>query len=666
MTTTYTPSFRAQVITRRTYNRPLDAEGTVFESWEETIDRVVEHQRWLWKRALGRPLNKSQDAELTELRQLLLDRKVGVAGRTLWLGGTEVARRREASNFNCAFSHIETVADVVDALWLLLQGCGVGFSPITGTLSGFTKPIHNIEVVRSKRTLEQWNEGERGRETNVETWDAETKTWTISVGDSAEAWAKSVGKLMAGKYAAEKLVLDFSEIRPAGVRLRGYGWISQGDETIAVAYRAICELMNRRAGQLLRKMDIHDIVNWLGTILSTRRSAQISLFEYGSPEWEDFAVCKKDYWSKGQMQRGQSNNSLVFYKKPKREDLKHMFELMLAAGGSEPGMINGEAALSRAPWFSGLNPCAEILLSNKGFCNLVTVVLNRFKNDPAGLLRAIYLISRANYRQTCVNLKDEILQSAWHENNQFLRLCGVSLTGIAARSDIGPYEYRMLKNTAVMGAYSMADELGTPRPKNVTTIKPEGTGSKCYDAPEGIHKPLAKYIFNNVAFGRHDPLVPVLRDGNYKVFQHPNGYDWVVTLPVAWEDVEFEKVGDLEVNLESAVSQLERYKVAMDNYVEQNCSITVSYDPSEIEAIIDWLMENWDHYVGVSFLLRADPLKTAADLGYPYLPQEPVTKEVYDAYVAGLKFINIESLSEQSEDAIDAGDECATGACPVR
>jgi ribonucleoside-triphosphate reductase len=343
-----------------------------------------------------------------------------------------------------------------------------------------------------------------------------------------------------------------------------------------------------------------------------------------------------------------------------------MFAMMIDAGGSEPGMINGVEALNRAPWFSGLNPCAEILLANKGFCNLVTIVLSKFKNDPAGLHRAAYLIARANYRQTCVNLKDGILQDAWHENNQFLRLCGVSLTGIAERGDLGPYDYRVLKNLAVSGAYSMADELGLPRPKNVTTIKPEGTGSKCYDATEGAHKPLAKYILNNVVFGSHDPLVPVLREAAYRMIQHPNGIDWVVSLPVSWDSVDFEIVNGMEVNLETAVEQLVRYKMLMDNYVEQNCSITVSYDPDEVPAIIDWFMKNWDHYVGVSFLLRANPLKTAEELGYPYLPQQPVTKEVYEEYAASLKPVNIEAVAEQSEDMVDMGDECATGACPIR
>ena len=179
----YHPSLRAQILTRRTYNRVLNDEGTAFETWAQTIDRVIEHQRWLWRRQMRRPLNKTQDNELEELRTLLLDRKVGVAGRTLWLGGTEMARTREASQFNCSHLEIQTVHDMVDALWLLLQGCGVGFTPKSGGISGFTQPIKDIQVIRSTRTAKG------GRETNLETWDPETRVWTISIGDSAEGWA---------------------------------------------------------------------------------------------------------------------------------------------------------------------------------------------------------------------------------------------------------------------------------------------------------------------------------------------------------------------------------------------------------------------------------------------------------------------------------------------
>ena len=651
-------STRAQVITRRTYNRPTSDDGKQFETWEQTIARVTEHQRWLWERAAGRALVPNEIKELNDLKQLMLDRKVLMAGRTLWLGGTPVAQTREASQFNCSFTHVETVYDVVDVLWLLLQGCGVGFKPIVGTLNGFSKTIKNIKVVKSQRTAKG------GNEQNVEIWDATTKTWTIKVGDSAEAWAKSIGKLLAGKYPADTLVLDFSELRPAGERLKGYGWISSGDAAISKAYVAIANILNGRADSLLTRMDILDIVNHLGTILSSRRSAEIALFDYGQPEWEEFAVAKKDFWLYDRAHRQQSNNSLVFKEKPTRAELKHIFNLMLEAGGSEPGFINEQEALRRAPWFKGANPCVEILLGNKSFCNLTETDISKFKGDTAGLHDAIRLAARANYRQTCVNLKDGILQEAWHLNNYFLRLCGVGLTGIAMRPDMTSYDYEYLKRTATAAATSMADELGLPRPKNVTCVKPSGTLSKIMDCTEGVHKPLGKYIFNNVQFSTYDPMIPLLRDAGYKVINHPTDPTGVlVTFPVEWKDVPFHKEAGKEVNLESAVQQLDRYKLLQTSWTQQNTSVTISYDPSEVSEIIDWLLNNWDCYVGVSFIYRTDPTKTAQDLGYLYLPQEVVDEQTFKDYVYNLKSIDLESANSFDE---IVGDDCSTGACPIK
>lgn len=651
-------SLRAQLITRRTYNRPKDESGKNFESWEETVNRVVGHQQWLWERVAQRTLSRRELAELDELRTFMMERKVLTAGRTLWLGGTDVAKHREASQFNCSFTHVESVQDVVDVLWLLLQGCGVGFRPIVGQLTGFRYPLE-VSVVRSKRTEKG------GVENNVETFD--NGTWTIKVGDSAEAWAKSVGKLLAHPHPAHKLVLDFSEIRPAGERLKGYGWISSGDEAIARAYSAIAEILNKRAGSLLTRIDILDIVNWLGTVLSSRRSAEIALFNYGEDEWEEFAVAKKDWWLHN-IQRSQSNNSLLFKRKPSRPELENIFKMMVEAGGSEPGFINGEVAAQRAPWFKGVNPCAEILLGNKSFCNLTEVDVGKFKGNSAALRRAIEIAARANYRQTCVDLRDGILQEAWHLNNEFLRLCGVGLTGVVRRPDLSPYAYEELKRTATASAYAMADELGLPRPKNVTTVKPSGTLSKIMDTTEGLHKPLGKYIFNNVNFSKHDPLVPLCRAAGYKVVDNPTDTESVlITFPVKWEDVPFDRVvrdgKELEVNLESAVAQLERYKMLMTNWCHQNVSATISYSVDEVPAIVDWLLENWNNYVGVSFLFRADPTKTAKDLGYLYLPQEVVTKEAYDEYAANLQPIVLDQANSMDE---LEDQECAGGVCPVK
>lgn len=669
------PTPRALATSLRTYHRPVKDGSTQLETWDQVVDRVIKHQCWLWERALGRKLKEDEQRELEELRVLIHGRYLAPAGRTLWLGGTELSRRRESSMFNCSYTHVETVYDIVDVLWLLLQGCGVGFRPVIGTLNGFRRPLDEIKVVRSKR------KEKGGVENNVETFDPKTQTWTIKVGDSAIAWAKAVGKLVAGKFPAKTLVLDFSEIRAAGTRLRGYGWISSGDEQIAKAFKAIAQIMSDRADQLLTRIDILDIVNWLGTILSSRRSAQIALFEYGQPEWEEFAAAKKDWWLTGKAHRQQSNNSLLFRHTPTRDEMEELFQRMVDAGGSEPGFINAKEAERRAPWFQGCNPCVEILLGNKSFCNLTEVNLLAFQGDKVGLERALYLAGRMNYRQTMVDLRDEILQEAWHLNNQFLHLCGVGLTGVVAQPKLKAYDFKRMRNITVSAAYSMANELDAPLPKNVTCVKPSGTLSKIMgteewgEVPEGVHCPMGKYIFNNITYSQHDPLVEHLREGGYEVRAKPHEPESVIVkFPVKYESVPFtrkkvqRKDGhweEVQVNTESAIQQLNRYRLFMDTWCEQNVSVTVSYDPEEVPEIIDWLLENWDSYVGVSFLFRNDPSKNAEDLGYAYLPQEVVTKEIWEDYVSQLKPVDFEKVCRMVEDEV-LEEGCAGGACPVR
>lgn len=1007
---TATPSTRAQIVEARTYLRPLDDEGTVFETPEQAADRIIGHQRWLWERAKGGMhhvteisdlpplkfddpigyrvedgwvmirLTDAEEAELQELKDLFLDRKLTVAGRTRWLGGTAIAKERESSNFNCSFLEVRNVHDVVDATWLLLQGCGVGFRPVVGTLNGFAQPME-IEVIRSKR-----GPYEKGPENNVETFDPVTKTWTIKVGDSSSAWAKSAGKLVSGKYHAKKLVLDFSLVRGGGGRLKNYGWISSGDAQIAKAYLAIAQILNGAAGRLLTRIEILDILNWLGTILSSRRSAEIAVLAHGEPEWQDFALAKKDMWTTGRDHRQMSNNSIMFYQKPTKYQLSRIFKMMMDAGGSEPGFINAQAAMKRAPWFKGVNPCCEIMLGDRSFCvaentplitrkglvnigdavgeeievwngrrwaavtpfrtgtadkllrvtfgdgsyldvtpehrffvadrfsapnyievlakdldthskymlhtepftieytggenvshaytigfyvgdgygnhinvysekkrqlplsgnwvadghqngkpkwrlsglpfdwskatslrsdlspvfgwspdsiisfisgladadgsnttsggiriyqgsenfvrqlqllltkvgirssvcfmssdrtnfgkrnkpiwyvsitdtqklachrlvcdrsgfgkknlyqtivsvtpldgthpsfcfhepettkavfgnsltgqcNLVETVLPRFNDDIEGLHRAHWLVARANYRQTCVNLDDGVLQRGWHELNEFLRLCGVGVTGVVSWDYWrDPAAWEDLRVTAQNGAHSMADELGLPRAKAVTTVKPSGTQSKAlgimgHEVPEGIHMPIGRYIFNRIRFSAHDPIIDKLRAANYDIEPDPSDETGVLAvIPVEFSGIKFGKVkrGDktIEVNTETALEQLERYKLLMDNYVDHNASITITYDPEEVPDIVDWLMANWDSYVGVSFIYRQDATRTAEDLGYKYLPQTLVDKDTYQAYTERL--LPVDLSSEAASEMLADSMECAGGACPVR
>jgi ribonucleoside-triphosphate reductase len=449
---------------------------------------------------------------------------------------------------------------------------------------------------------------------------------------------------------------------------------------------AIFEILNAKAGDLLDEIDLLDVMNWLGTVLSSRRSAQLSEMDYGHPRWEQFARAKTNWWictncgteetdgkytcpkcgGRTLAHRQQSNNSLVFWWKPTRKQLKEIMQLIWECGGSEPGFINGEAARRRAPWFDGLNPCAEILLSSNGFCNLVTTAVPKFKNNFHSLLRALYVMGRANYRQTCVDLKDTVLSPEWHQTNEALRLCGMSLTGLAMAPWLTDYQIKQMRNAAITGAYSMADELGLPRPKLVTTLKPEGTGSKIMDVSEGLHRPLGQYIFNWVNFSHVDPIVELCARAGYRTMDNPtdpNGR--LVCFPVDYSGCRFETAGDVKINREPAVRQLERYRHWNTLWTDHNSSITVSWDIEEIDDIVEWLYKYWHDYVAVSWMKRVNPLRKPEDIGYKYLPQEVVTPGRFCDYTKELSDVDWSSLHNGGVHDFEASD-CESGVCPVK
>lgn len=672
------PSIRAMFTERRTYLRPLDENGDIFETPRQAMDRVIGHQRWLWERQMKRPLNESEEAELSELRVLMERKKVSVSGRVKWMGGTALVKERASGAFNCTFSLAQKPADLTDIFWLLLQGCGVGFRPVTGLLTGFPSTIETIEVIPSTRT------DKGGAEESTEYFDFVNSVWKIRIGDSAKAWAKALGMLTGEKPRVKKLVIDLSELRPGGKRLKGYGWLSSGWEPLAKALEGIAKLMQRRSESFLTAIDIGDIVNWLGTVLSSRRSAQIWLEEVWETEWPtilrkhgDFIDAKTDRWERGQGQREQSNNTLMFMRKPSRETISELLRRVLDTG--EPGFANGAEMKRRAPEAEGLNPCAEILLADGSVCNLMQVVWHRFNGDLPGLIRAQYLAGRANYRQTLVSMRDGVLQLKWNDHQKLLRLCGVSPTGYVAWEGLNtPHLLEAVRDAAIEGADSMADDLGVQRARRVTQVQPAGTSSKALglegdEVHEGAHCADSRWIFNNINFSKFDPIVDLLRAANYRVRENPVDPTGVlVTFPVEYPASPFfseeKRLIDgvehhLEINRESALSQLERYRLLMKHYVQNNCSITVSFDENEIDAMADWFMDNWDDYVGVSFLKRNDPTRTAEDLGFAYLPQEAVSRENFHAYADTLLPVDISG--DTSHEMLDLG-TCATGACPVR
>lgn len=584
---------------------------------------------------------------------------------------------------NCSALQVETVYDAVDAAWLLLNGCGVGGHPRAGTLHGFARVIPSFRIIPSARDKDF-----RGPQENAEVRPAAENgwAWTIVVGDSAQAWAKAFGKLLVGgRGRVDQLVIDLSNVRGPGGRLRGYGWISNGSPPLGTALEAVWRILNRRAGNLLTEDDIGDVFNWVGTILSNRRAAQCMTIDDHNPGVRAFADRKRDYWlctscgrPAGQsgrcgggecggwsnQHRRQSNNSILFWRKPSRRELADLLHLNLVGG--EPGFVNAEAAVRRCPWFRSFNPCFEILLPSHGFCNLASLSLPHFRGDFAMLERATWLIARANYRQTCVDLDDGLLQRRWHQTNEALRLCGVSLTGVVQAEWLTDYHLARLRNAAVAGAYSMADELGMPRPKAVTTIKPEGTRSKISDVAEGMHRPIGRYVFNWINFSTYDPLVGALAHAGYKTLVSPaDQANTLVRFPVEFPGCTFDVANGRPVNAEPAVAQLNRYRRLNRHWADHNTSATISFDEGEIPAVVDWLDRHWDDdYIATAFMRRVDPTLTAADLGHPYLPQEVVTEAEYRAATEGLRPVDWDRFHTGLHDLDEAG--CANGVCPTR
>lgn len=657
-------SVRAEVVDRRTYRRWNQAAGAV-ETNHAMISRIIRHHSRLGLR---------DEHESAHLRYLHLHNQASVAGRTRWLGGTDTSARRPACQFNCAYAHAATVYDIVDIFWLLLLGTGVGFTPKPGTLRGFTNRVY----LTTKPSLHSGSH--RGAPDNSTHIDDATSSVTITIGDSAEAWAKAVGKLFMLPPDIRNLTLDFSNVRGSGERLKGFGWICNGSKPLLHAMTKIVEILNRKQGCLLDEIDIIDVVNHLGTVLSTRRSAQLALVSEHSPLVNQFASMKHNLMAAPH--RMQSNNSILLWDSGYRPDLLQgkIFNWLMqadAAGGMDPGIVNGVGALRRAPWFEGLNPCAEILLANQGFCNLCEVNLAAFSRETFGeLLAAVHTIARANYRQTCVNLEDGILSRQWHQRNDTLRLCGVSMTGIVQAPWLTDHDLRRLRDAAVHGAHSMADELNLPRAKAVTTVKPSGTLSKVFGCTEGIHSPIAPYIFNWISFSASDPLLGPLASSNFTIISHPSDSNAVlVKFPVHFPESTpgFSRVSSgsrsLIVNNESAASQLNRYLRWMHNYVDHNVSCTITYDtPDDLMTLSHMMADSWqDDFVACSFMRRPDYTKTPADYGVPYLPQEVTTAEDFNAYCSTLTAPSFKDIAEDGVFEIEAPDpECLSGACPAR
>ncbi|MBQ8507977.1 MAG: ribonucleoside-triphosphate reductase, adenosylcobalamin-dependent [Clostridia bacterium] len=654
----------------RTYSRYMPEQGRR-EFWWETVRRAVEYNCSL------APTSREEAEKLYDnifhLRQFL-------SGRTLWVGETRVSAAYPMANYNCAFEVIDDYSAYHDLFYLLMVGSGVGVRVLKSDAEKLPKIRTNLEIIHRA-----YNPRPQDQRLEYTCMNFSGDTVELAIGDSKEGWAQALKHyfdlLTNAEYAKiRRIMVEYDSIRPKGERLKVFGGTASGYESMMSMldkiHRVIASagLRDGAARTKLRPIDLLDIANIIGeNVVSggVRRTSEIVLIDQDD---EECIQAKNRLYrqnggkwemDKSIAHRQMSNNSIFYRKKPTREQLHWHLQQMRHSG--EPGWINEAAGLKRRPNFKGCNPCGEILLDSHGLCNLTTVNVMAFVHDGRldenALLEAQRMGARAGLRMTF----QELEMHSWNHVQQRDRLLGCSLTGwqdmvnavkLSHEEQAGLLD--RLRSAAHEAADRMAKAMGANAPLLVTTIKPEGTLSLLPTVSSGIHYSHAPYYVRRIRISASDPLCRVCEELGYPVFPEvgqdaENCRTKVVEFPVKAPE------GRVKADA-SAIEQLENYKMFMQHYVDHNCSITVHVRDGEWEAVEEWVWENWDDVVALSFLSYDENF-------YDLLPYEAISKEEYLARKANMRPFNPSLISkyEREETELDIGAaDCASGVCPVR
>jgi ribonucleoside-diphosphate reductase alpha chain/ribonucleoside-triphosphate reductase len=656
----------------RTYSRYLEEEGRR-EYWWETVRRAVEYNC---------SLVPTTRKEAEELFDNVYNLKQFLSGRTLWIGNTDVAKHYPMANFNCSFQIIEDFESYTDLFYLLMIGSGIGLRILNDDVKKLPKIRTDFELVQKDYTPIEKEE----REDHTSLEFLFNNTAKITIGDSKEGWVQSLDFFFKLLYSTQyrkvkTIIIDYDNVRPKGEKLKTFGGTASGPKSLKNMFDKIQQLLIRRSAienkerVKLKSIDCMDIANIIGeNVVSggVRRTAEIMIID---PDDQECIEAKNDLYKQidGQWimneelsHRQVSNNSIYYQEKPSREKLNWQIKQMRNSG--EPAFINAEAAKKRTKTFNGVNPCGEILLDTKGLCNLTTLNVEAYVQaddslDLEGILEAQKMSVRASYRLTTVELE----LPKWDRQHKENKIVGCSLTGWQDAMNRLNYSrdeqivlLKKLRAAAREEVEKYANELGEAVPELVTTVKPEGTQSQLPTVSSGVHYSHSPYYLRRVRISADDPLVKVCEELDYPVYPEvgqrmEDCITKVVEFPVKAPE------GKTKYDV-SAIEQLEDYKMFMENYVDHNVSITVHVRDHEWSLVEEWLWENWDDVVAVTFLALDDNF-------YELLPYESISEEEYEEKVEALAPFRPSLISkyEKEEVIFDIGDDgCESGVCPIR
>ena len=616
----------------RTYSRWIEEECRR-ETWTETVDRYMSFM----KENLG---NKLKPAEYKEVRDAIFCHEAMPSMRLLQFAGP-AARRNHACAYNCSFSAPQSFQDFAEIMFLSMSGCGVGFS----AESYSAQSLPQIKYQTGKKIK-------------------------YVIEDSREGWSDSFTFGMKNWFEGNEVEFDYSKLRPAGARLKTTGGKSSGPDPLRQIHDFTRSRILARQGGHLTNLDVHDIVCQIGMgVVSggVRRTALISLSDLNDSDIRD---AKKGQFWMSEPQRSLANNSAVYNNKPTNEEFLKEWLALIQSKAGERGIFNrgglqktfpeSRAKISEGWWDKfGANPCGEIILRPKQFCNLTEVVA-RHEDKEADLLRKIRVATiLGTYQASFTNFV--YLSPEWKKNCQEEALLGVSITGMWDCPVVRkPEVLRKLREETVKVNKIYAKRFGINASAAITTVKPSGNLSQTVDCSSGMHPRHSQYYIRRVRISATDSLFKMLKDQG--VVYHPevgqtmeNATTYVIDFPVkAPKDSIFK-------NDMSAIEQLEFWKTVKVNYTHHNPSVTISIGDDEWVEVASWLYKNWDLIGGLSFLPRDNHV-------YQLAPYEEIDEKKYNELMK--RYTNIDFSKVVIYEKVDTTDvkkelACAGGVCSI-
>ena len=620
------------------YSRWLPKKGRR-ETWRETVTRYFDFFQEHLKQSCKYSLDKSLREELEDA---VIHLKIMPSMRCLMTAG-EALKRENIAGYNCSYVAVDRPQAFDEILYVLMNGTGVGFSVERQFVS-------NLPTVAD---------------------EFHPSDTTIVVQDSKMGWAKAFKELVAMLYHGQIPKWDLSKVRPAGAPLKTFGGRASGPEPLRRLFEFTKEIFQNAHGRKLSSIECHDIVCKTAEIVvvgGVRRSALISLSNLSD---DRMRVAKSGQWWIDNGQRALANNSACYTEKPDIGIFMDEWKALYDSKSGERGIFNRESAKKIAEknerrdvgYDFGTNPCSEIILRSREFCNLSEVVVRPEDTEDTLLNKVRLATILGTFQSTLTNFK--YVSKDWKKNCVEERLLGVSLTGImdnkwtAGKLPGLDVLLKNLKQMSVDTNKEWSKKLKINQSAAITCVKPSGTVSQLVDSASGIHARHNPFYIRTVRGDKKDPLTKMMVEQGFPAeddVMKPNDTT-VFSFPIKCSpDAVFRQ--DL-----TAIEQLELWKTYQVHWCEHKPSVTISVKEEEWIDVGAWVYKNFDLMSGVSFLPYSEHTYKQA----PY--QDCNEKEYKDLLNKMPTSVDWNKLSEYEKSDMTVGSQelaCSAGSCEIQ